>query len=152
MSKYASKVKEAREESGMSQKQLAEKIGVTQRTITTYETGGSLPRGTTARKLAKALNVSLEYLMNDEIDDPRHGLEKEPFLDEVRARFGSSSANEADLLLKQNVALFAGGHLSQDAKDAFFESVMRAYLECKEEAKRKFGRKNPAARKGKDLK
>jgi len=141
MSKYASKVKEAREKLGLSQRQLAEIVGVSQRTIATYETNGSLPRGTTARKLAKALNVSLEYLFNDDIEDPRYGIEKEPFIDDVRKRFGNRAAVEADTLLKQNVALFAGGYLSQDAKDAFFESVMRAYLACKEEAKTKYGRK-----------
>ena len=39
-------------------------------------------------------------------------------------------------------ALFAGGELSQDQKDAFFEAVMKAYITCKEEARVKFGRKN----------
>ena len=45
-------------------------------------------------------------------------------------------------LLEANAALFAGGELSQDEKDAFFEAVMKAYLTCKEEAREKFGRKN----------
>lgn len=41
-----------------------------------------------------------------------------------------------------NAALFAGGELSQDQKDAFFQAVMTAYVTCKEEAKAKFGRKS----------
>ena len=44
-------------------------------------------------------------------------------------------------LLADNTALFAGGELSQEQKDAFFEAVMTAYLACKKEAKEKFGRK-----------
>jgi len=141
MKTYALKVKEAREISGLSQRELANIVGVSQRAITAYETGVSLPRGTTARKLARALKVSVEYLLNDQITDPLHSIEKEPFLAEVRERFGDMAAHEADTLLKQNVALFAGGELTQEAKDAFFESVMRAYLSCKEEAKNIYGRK-----------
>ena len=45
-------------------------------------------------------------------------------------------------LLADNAALFAGGELSQDQKDAFFEAVMKAYITCKEEARIKFSRKN----------
>lgn len=141
MKAYASKVKEAREVAGMSQRELAEIVGISQRAITAYETGVSLPRGTTARKLAKALRVSVEYLLHDEITDPLYGIEKEPFLSEVAERFGNKAVYEADALLKQNVALFAGGDLTQEAKDAFFESVMRAYISCKEEAKNIYGRK-----------
>lgn len=43
------------------------------------------------------------------------------------------------MLLRKNTALFAGGDLSQEEKDAFFEAVMRAYVACKDEARRKFG-------------
>ena len=47
-----------------------------------------------------------------------------------------------DELLSANTALFAGGELSQEQKDAFFEAVMKAYITCKEEARRKFGKKD----------
>ena len=43
------------------------------------------------------------------------------------------------MLLRKNTSLFAGGDLSQEEKDAFFEAVMRAYVACKDEARRKFG-------------
>jgi len=46
-----------------------------------------------------------------------------------------------EALLAQNAALFAGGTLDQEGKDAFFEAVMKAYLTCKEEAKKTYGRK-----------
>ena len=47
-----------------------------------------------------------------------------------------------ETLLRDNVALFAGGELSQDQKDAFFEAVMKAYITCKEEARSKFSKKD----------
>ena len=46
-----------------------------------------------------------------------------------------------DELLERNAALFAGGELSEEAKDAFFTAVTKAYLECKEQAKKTYGRK-----------
>ena len=141
MKTYAQKVKEAREILDISQRQLAEQIGVSQRTITMYETGASLPRGTTVRKLAKALNVSVEYLMNDDIDDPHYGLDKETLVEQARERYGNRAAREAAELLEKNQALFAGGELDQEAKDAFFEALMKAYLTCKEEARKTYGRK-----------
>ena len=45
-----------------------------------------------------------------------------------------------DFLLERQRVFFAGGEISQEAKDAFFEAVMKAYLACKEEAQRKRGR------------
>lgn len=44
-------------------------------------------------------------------------------------------------LLERNAALFAGGELSQEAKDDFFQAVTKAYLLCKEEARKTYGRK-----------
>ena len=51
-------------------------------------------------------------------------------------------AEEMAGLLKQNEALFAGGSLSEDQKDMFFEAVSRAYIMNKQHAREKFGRKD----------
>jgi len=74
-------------------------------------------------------------------DPPKYGIEKAPYIEEARERLGPKAAKEMDVLLEQNVALFAGGALDQEAKDAFFEAVMKAYLKCKEEARKTYGRK-----------
>ncbi len=141
MKQFKDKVRESREVLELSQAELAAKIGVSQRSIVAYETGRAHPRGTNARKLARVLQVSLDYLLNDEIEDPRHGIEKDPYLEEIYRFYGKKAEQEADLLLRENIALFAGGTLSQAAKDAFFEAVMRAYVTCKEESRRTFGPK-----------
>lgn len=142
MKMFGDKVKEAREVLGISQGALAEAVGVTQRSITAYETGAAKPRGGTARKLARALKVSVDYLLDDEIEDPLKGIEKDPYLENIRDAYGARGEGEADILLEKNLALFAGGSLSQEAKDAFFEAVMTAYVTCKEEARKTYGRKN----------
>ena len=48
---------------------------------------------------------------------------------------------EVEKLLLGTTALFAGGTLSQEDKDKYFESVMKTYLLCKEKAKDKYGKK-----------
>ena len=42
---------------------------------------------------------------------------------------------------KPTVPFFAGGELDEEAKDAFYQAVTKAYLSCKMEAKKTFGRK-----------
>lgn len=141
MTSFQDKVKERRGVLGLTQKELAEKAGIGYRTVITYETGGRFPQPAQLYKLAKALGVSTEYLKNDEIDDPAHGLDHMEYVEEVRRSIGSREAVNLETMLAQNQAMFAGGEVSDEAKDAYFQAVMKAYLECKEVAKQTFGRK-----------
>ena len=93
-------------------------------------------------KLAKALKVSVRFLNDDECRDPVADIEKDNYIEDARARYGSRGARDAAELLAENAALFAGGELSQDQKDAFFQAVMTAYVTCREEAKAKYGKKH----------
>ena len=76
MKPFKEKVKEHRGQLGLSQKQLAEKAGIGFRTIVTYEAGERFPQSAQLYKLAKALNVSTEYLKDDSIEDPTYGLDR----------------------------------------------------------------------------
>jgi len=142
MTTFAEKLKYHRESLGLNQQQLADLIGVSKRMVAAYETANSKPRQHVLEKIASALNVSVDYLQSATITDPHFGKEKDPYVSVAREQYGSKGAKEVDKLLAQNQALFAGGSLDQDAKDAFFEAVMKAYLTCKEDAKKTFGRKN----------
>ena len=51
-------IKERREELGMSRKDLAEKVGVSQSFLCDIEQGRSKPSIDTALKIAEALNIS----------------------------------------------------------------------------------------------
>ena len=138
---FSDKVKRSREVVGMTQSELAAKTGVSQRTIASYESGGAIARRSTMEKLARALKVSVKYLMEENCTDPLDEIEKDGYVEQARELYGASGVRDMDTLLRDNAALFAGGELSQDQKDAFFEAVMKAYLTCKEEAKEKYGRK-----------
>ena len=138
---FSDKIKRAREVAGMTQKELAEAIGVSQRTIASYESGGASARKTTIEKLGAALKVSVRYLSDESCTDPLADIEKDEYIEQARAMYGAKGARDMDELLRDNAALFAGGELSQEQKDAFFEAVMFAYVTSKEKAKEKFGRK-----------
>lgn len=138
---FSDKIKLARERAGLTQQQLADKVGVSKRTIASYESTDAQARSSTRRKLASALNVSYDYLSFDDITDPLQGIDKDPYVEQARSQYGSKAADEVAELLERNAALFAGGDLSEDAKDDFYVAVTKAYLLCKEEASKKFGRK-----------
>ena len=138
---FSDKIKRAREVAKLTQNELAQEVGVSQRTIASYESGGAKARRSTTEKLARALKVSVKYLSDDNCLDPLEDIEKDEYIDQARALYGAKGVRDMDELLRDNAALFAGGELSQEQKDAFFNAVMTAYVTCKEEASKKFGRK-----------
>jgi transcriptional regulator with XRE-family HTH domain len=136
---FSDKIKRSREIVGLTQDELAAQVGVSRRTITAYECTDAMARRSTVTRLARALKVSVKYLMDESCTDPLADIEKDAHVEEARRLYGASGARDVDALLSENAALFAGGDLSQEEKDAFFEAVMRAYVACKDEARRKFG-------------
>jgi transcriptional regulator with XRE-family HTH domain len=141
MKTFSEKVREARQSLKLTQEELGALIGVSKRAVLAYETQGVRPRQNVKVKLAEARRVSTDYLDRDDIDDPTYGLEKADYIKETRERFGGRAAREMDFLLERNAALFAGGALDQEAKDAFFEAVTKAYWAAKEESRKTYGKK-----------
>lgn len=142
MKSFAEKVKDARNELGLTQAQLGELCGVSGRAIQTYEKAEKMPRQATMLKLAKALHVSVKFLTDDECDNPLEDIEKDGYIEEARERYGAKGVRDVQSLLDENQALFAGGELSEEQKDEFFQAIMAAYLTCKEESKKKFGKRS----------
>ena len=62
--KFGKRIKLARIELDFNQTQLAENIGITQKSISRYETGASLPSLETLVKIAKALKKSTGYFLS----------------------------------------------------------------------------------------
>lgn len=141
MASFQEKVKEHRGLLGLTQKQLAERAGIGYRTVVTYESGERLPHAAQLYKLAKALGVSTEFLKNDAVDDPSYGIDRMEYVEQMRREAGTGEAMDLEAMLAQNQAMFAGGTISQEAKDAYFQAVMKAYVECKEAAKETYGRR-----------
>lgn len=60
--RLANRLKDRRAELGLTQAELAERVGVTRKTVNTVENGIFTPSTTLALKLAKALGLTVEQL------------------------------------------------------------------------------------------
>lgn len=76
---FGEKVKQIREEHGMTQQTLAEKLYVTRQAVSRWECGARHPDLLTAKKIARILDVSLDELLSGEA--LRENIEREPVLE-----------------------------------------------------------------------
>ena len=132
------KIFDRRRALGLTQTQLAEAMGVTTRAVYSYENSGVVPRGSNRRKLCEVLGISQEYLLHDEITDPKYGLEEAEYVDSVRGKYGKKGAMDVQEMLDGMSSFFAGGDVPQEDKDLFFQAVVNAYMQTKQDARDKF--------------
>ncbi len=136
--KFNEKLKKLRTEAHLSQTELAKIVGITERSIYNYEMSDRIPKVDVVKRIADALSVSVDYLTSDDNDDRERS---KIFMANAKEQFGYRGAQEAEMLLERATAMFAGGELNQEAKDAFFESITQAYFHAKNVAKEKYGSK-----------
>jgi transcriptional regulator with XRE-family HTH domain len=135
---FGEKIKEARLAMNLSQTELAQLTGISERSLYTYEQLGTLPRKNNIRKLAEALHISVSYLLDEDETDTQSQIDNDMFIMEAREKFGSKGAKEAQDVLGRVNSLFAGGDLDEEAKDVFFQAVMAVYMDSKKNAREKF--------------
>lgn len=124
---FGEKVKTLRKEKGLNQTQLAQAVGVSLRTIRGWEIEGRYPKQHAIyQKLADILSCDLTYLMT----------ENEAFITQAAEQFGSRGANQAQQIIAQTAAMFAGGELSDEDKTAFMDEIQTLYLDSKKRAKK----------------
>ena len=73
---FGERLKNAREASGMSQKTMANRIGVKPATVEKWESGNMDPRANRLQMLASLLNVPLLWLIagSQQVPDPKAGI------------------------------------------------------------------------------
>ena len=119
---FGEKIKTLRKEQGMTQKDLAEALGLSLRTISNYETGGLRPRhDATYDALAALFHVPKTYFFTEE----------DAFISAAEARWGKIGAADARELVDGVIGLFAGGRLDEEDKQAVFEAIQEAYFRAK---------------------
>lgn len=64
------KLKNLRENKGLLQKELADKIGISLSSISMYERGERQPDNDTLKKISKFFNVTVDYLLDNKLDNP----------------------------------------------------------------------------------
>lgn len=128
---FGENLKQMRTEMGLSQKKLAELTGTTSRTILNYEQGARLPKNIEiVSKIAYALGTTTEMLING----------KEEFVISAGSTYGDKGKREAEAILENAAALFAGGELDDEEMLSFMTRIQTIYLDSKKKAKR-FGAK-----------
>ena len=63
---FGEKIRNARKEAGFSQEELAEKMSVSRSAIAKWETDKGMPDVNNLKVMSQLLNVSVDYLLNDE--------------------------------------------------------------------------------------
>lgn len=128
---FGEKTKQARLAANMTQSALAKKAGISERSLYTYEQGSIMPRSNNVRKIAKALNVSVGYLLDDSQSVLQRNTGQDCVSDCEGKETSHKNAQKATDILNQITALFAGNDLSEKEKDHLFQFVMEVYLESK---------------------
>lgn len=124
---FGEKVKNERNRLGLNQDELAKKIGVTRRVISSYENDSSRPRGTERyKKLAEALCVNINYLLSED----------EAFIADVEDNYGHRGAKQAKELLAEVTGLFAGGEMADEDMREMVDAIQEAYLIAKKNNKK----------------
>lgn len=127
--KFGEKVREQRKLAGLSQEDVAKAIGTTARTIGNYEAGASYPQDRSVYdKLANLFDVNVNYFYT----------ENEEFLSLAVKNYGKKGLEQANAILEQAAALFAGGELSEADQIAFLHTMQELFLESKQISRDKF--------------
>ena len=114
---FGEKVREARKNLNISQDDLSNKMGVSRRTVTSWETDKSFPRTRKVyEKLAETLDVPLNYLLSDD----------DAFVLDASEQFGYRGKKGAEKLVQELTGLFAGGELAEEDMDALAFAVQEA--------------------------
>lgn len=124
---FGEKIREERRKQNLTQKELADKIGVTNRVITSYETGKSFPRTRDAyKRIADALDINVNYLLSDD----------EAFVLEAKENFGYRGKKGAEKLMSEVTGLFSSGEMAEEDMDELMLAIQEAYIDAKKRNKK----------------
>lgn len=124
---FSDKLKEARKKAGLSQSALAEKAGISVRTLQNYEMGKRYPASLDiAVALSSALGITTEEMLSS----------GEKTIVDAK---GDAKAQLQELVLAVS-GLFSGGQIGDEDRDAAMEAIIAAYWAAKKETRGKNGR------------
>ena len=128
------KVRFLRKSRNMTLAALSRASGLSDRAIRYSENKERTPGVDAVRKLAAALDVSTDYFMEEDIF--MQELHKEEVLAQARDKYGSRGMAQARKVYESARALYAGGRLNEEERDAFRDLMMEMFFDSKEEAKK----------------
>lgn len=115
--KFGEKVRELRNERGLTQSDLASLVGVTLRTVQNWETANKRPNNPqTYKVLSNVFGCPITDLMASESDSHQEGDN------------GRTSKKRSDALKEEIISLFAGGKLNEEDMDELMIGIQNAYF------------------------
>ena len=130
---FAHKLKSLRSKCGLTQKEVAEQLGVSLRTYAAYESEGRKPKNVKVySELGRILGVSRDFLM--EGGEETHAImlgELFPGAGRVGAPIKLANELLAEKLTNELVTMFIDKRLSQEAMDRVTKRIMDAYWDAK---------------------
>ena len=70
MMSFSEKLMDLRRKSGLSQEQLADRLGVTRQSVSKWESGTAMPELVKLISLSDIFGVSVDYLVKDYLEEP----------------------------------------------------------------------------------
>lgn len=129
---FKERLKEARLSCGLTQEQLAEKIGVAKSTLTGYEKGNREPDMAKIAKIIETLNVSADFLFQDDMQnlteliitlDERKHIEKYRSLDSLNKKAVDGLINTLSERESQSIK-----DMPQETENAYIFENSRMYI------------------------
>lgn len=78
MKTFSEKLLELRRREGLSQEQLADRLGVTRQSVSKWESGAAAPELSKLIALSDLFSVSVDYLVKDRLEEPQHPAPEAP--------------------------------------------------------------------------
>ena len=97
---FGEKLKEARKEAGLSQDQLAEKLAVSRSAVAKWETGKGMPDVNNLKAMAELLDISLDYLLDEDEKISFHEVKEPINLDDYEKSGTCRDKKDAVVLAK----------------------------------------------------
>ena len=118
--KTGEKIRELRKKFGISQEDLAKRIGVSRRSLIYYEQGDSFPtKPEVITALAEAFGITTDELLGDAAAES------------LNANFTAKAEKTTQELVDAVCAAFYSSELSQERKDAAMYAISEAYWQAK---------------------
>ncbi len=112
MNEFSQKLKKLRQAMGLTQSEVARRLGISASTIGMYEQGRREPDLETMQKICKLYNITPDYLVNADFDAPS---EISDMINEIRARMRQSQG-----------MMFDGVPVSAEDTEKIFDAMLLA--------------------------
>ena len=125
---FGERLLQLRRTKGWNQEETAKQLGVSKRTIHSYETGTYPRKSDMYKKIGEVFGIDPDSLLSDEDMQVIFAIKKG----------GTKVRRDVQALVTEVGGLFAGGELSEDDKDKVLKTITDLYWIAKDKNKEKY--------------